>query len=62
MARTPGSWVSEQLELPVAAEGVRAQRGAAARDAGAIAVLALAEAADRFAAFAKLAGLVVGVE
>ena len=33
-----------------------------ARDAGAVAVLALAQAADRLAAFAQLAGLVVGVE
>ena len=33
-----------------------------ARDAGAVAVLALAQAADRFAAFAQLAGLVVGIE
>src|SRR5262249_32306316 len=33
-----------------------------ARDAGAVAVLALAEAPDRFAALAQLAGLVVGIE
>ena len=33
-----------------------------ARDAGAVAVLALRQATDRLAAFAQLAGLVVGVE
>ena len=43
-------------------DGVLLQQRQDARDAGAVAVLALAQAADRFAAFAQLAGLVVGVE
>ena len=42
--------------------GVLLQQRQDARDAGAVAVLALAQAADRFAAFAQLAGLVIGVE
>ena len=60
-ARRDGAWPRRPARRRSPGRVLLQQRQDA-RDAGAVAVLALAQPADRFAAFAQLAGLVVGVE